>query len=75
VSVSYPNFDIKLAVMTNEFRRFCLYILIEINVCLNLVYDKSNSVAPKTTPKLSAKERDAIAKWIENLKQIANSAR
>lgn len=31
--------------------------------------------APQTTPELPAKEREAIAKWIENLKQIADSAR
>ena len=31
--------------------------------------------APKSTVELSAKERDAIKKWIENLKQIADSAR
>lgn len=31
--------------------------------------------APKTTPELSPKERDALEKRIENLKQIADSAR
>jgi len=40
-----------------------------------LLNELAQSEALKTTPNLSAKERDAIAKWIENLKQIANSAR
>jgi hypothetical protein len=31
--------------------------------------------APKTTPKLPPKEREAIEKQIENLKQIADIAR
>jgi hypothetical protein len=31
--------------------------------------------APGTTPELPPKEQDAIAKHIENLKQIADSAR
>jgi hypothetical protein len=31
--------------------------------------------APGTTPELPPKEQDAIAKWIENLKQIADSIR
>ncbi len=40
-----------------------------------LLNDLAQSEAPQTTPNLSAKEREAIAKWIENLKQIADSAR
>jgi len=40
-----------------------------------LLNDLAQSEAPKTTPELPAKEREAIAKRIENLKQIADSAR
>lgn len=40
-----------------------------------LLNDLAQWEAPKTTPELSPKERDAIAKRIENLKQIANNAR
>jgi hypothetical protein len=35
----------------------------------------AQSEAPKTTSQLSPKERDVRAKQIENLKQIADSAR
>ena len=40
-----------------------------------LLKELANSEAPKTTSQLSPKEREAIAKQIENLKQIADSAR
>ena len=40
-----------------------------------LLNDLAKWEAPKTTPELSPKEQDAIAKRIESLKQIANSAR
>lgn len=40
-----------------------------------LLNDLAQSEAPKTTLELPLKERDAIEKQIENLKQIANSAR
>ncbi|MEW6498593.1 MAG: DUF928 domain-containing protein [Cyanobacteriota bacterium] len=41
-----------------------------------LLNDLAQSEAPQTTPELpSEQEGDAIAKWIENLKQIADSAR
>ncbi len=40
-----------------------------------LLNDLAQLEAPGTTPELPPKEQDAIAKWIENLKQIANSAR
>ncbi len=40
-----------------------------------LLNDLAQWEAPQTTAELSPKERDAIAKWIENLKQIANNAR
>ncbi len=40
-----------------------------------LLNDLAEWEAPKTTSELSLKERDAIAKHIENLKQIADSAR
>lgn len=40
-----------------------------------LLNDLAQWEAPKTTPELSPKEREAIAKRIENLKQIANNAR
>jgi hypothetical protein len=40
-----------------------------------LLNDLAQSEAPKTTPELPPEERDAIAKWIKNLKQIADSAR
>jgi hypothetical protein len=40
-----------------------------------LLNDLAKWEAPKTTPELSPKERDAIAKWIENLRQIADSVR
>lgn len=40
-----------------------------------LLNDLAQWEAPKTSPELPPKERDAIAKQIENLKQIANNAR
>ena len=40
-----------------------------------LLNELAQSEAPKTTPELTQKEGDAIAKQIENLKQIANKAR
>jgi len=40
-----------------------------------LLKDLAVSEAPKTTSQLSPKERDARAKQIETLKQIADSAR
>jgi len=40
-----------------------------------LLNDLAKLEAPQTTPELSPKEREMIAKWIENLKQIANNAR
>ncbi len=40
-----------------------------------LLNDLAQWEAPGTTPELPSKEREAIAKHIENLKQIANSAR
>ena len=40
-----------------------------------LLNDLAQLEAPGTTPELPPKEQDAIAKHIENLKQIANSAR
>lgn len=40
-----------------------------------LLNDLAQWEAPKTSPELPPKERDAIAKRIENLKQIANNAR
>ncbi len=40
-----------------------------------LLNDLAQLEAPQTTAELSPKERDAIAKHIENLKQIADSAR
>lgn len=40
-----------------------------------LLNDLAKWEAPKTTPELPPKERDAIAKQIENLKQIADSER
>ena len=40
-----------------------------------LLKELAMSEAPKTTSQLSPKERDARAKQIENLKQIADSAR
>ncbi|MBD1834894.1 DUF928 domain-containing protein [Cyanobacteria bacterium FACHB-472] len=40
-----------------------------------LLNDLAQWEAPKTTPELPPKEQDAIAKRIENLKQIANNAR
>lgn len=40
-----------------------------------LLNDLAQWEAPKTTPELPPKEREAIAKRIENLKQIANNAR
>jgi hypothetical protein len=40
-----------------------------------LLNDLAQSEVPQTTPELLSEERDAIAKWIENLKQIADSAR
>jgi hypothetical protein len=40
-----------------------------------LLNDLAKSEALKTTPELPPKERDAIKKQIENLQQIAHSAR
>jgi hypothetical protein len=40
-----------------------------------LLNDLAHSEAPQTTPELPPEEPNVIAKWIENLKQIANSAR
>jgi len=40
-----------------------------------LLNDLAQSEAPQTTPELPSEEREATAKWIENLKQIADSAR
>ena len=40
-----------------------------------LLNDLAEWEAPKTTPELPSEEREALAKWIENLKQIADSAR
>lgn len=44
-------------------------------VASNLLNDCAQWEAPKNTQELSPKERDEIAKRIENLKQIADSAR
>jgi hypothetical protein len=39
-----------------------------------LLNDLAQSEAPQTTPELPSKELDAIKKWIENLRQIADGA-